>query len=218
MMATVSGRATQPPPGARTIPPTSLSSSVRPCSSCRNAGSPFWAKISAIVIPSRRAISASKSRKVRPSSRASAEPTVLFPAPGKPTRTRWGTEGSAAEPGCDVRKVAIEIPLDFEQRIAAELLQHRVGEHEGEHRLGDDAHGGHRGHVAALGGGRGGLASGHVDGAEGSHQGADRLHGDSDDEGLTSSDATLETACVVRAAADVAGPGATWCERDLVVY
>src|SRR5215208_3033432 len=148
--ATVSGRATHPPPGARTIPPMSLSSSVRPCSSWRKMGSPLVAKISAIVIPSRRASSASKSRKVRPSSRASTEPTVLFPAPGNPTRMRWGTEGSAAEPGCDVRKVAIEVPLNFGQRVAAELLQHCVGEDESEHRFGDDAHGGYGGDVAAL--------------------------------------------------------------------
>src|SRR5215203_2752227 len=184
MMATVSGRATQPPPGARTIPPTSLSSSVRPCSSCRNAGSPFVAKISEIVIPSRRAISASKSRNVRASSRASAEPTVLFPAPGSPTRMRCGTEGSTAEPGCDVRKVAIEIPLDFGQRVTAELLQHGVGEDEGDHRFGDDAHGGYRGDVASLGGGTGGAASGHVHGAERAHESTDRLHGHTDAEGL----------------------------------
>src|SRR5436190_6809392 len=144
MSATVSGRATQPPPGARTIPPSSLSSSVRPCSSWRNVGSPLVAKISAIVIPSRREISASKSRNVRPSSRARAEPTVLFPDPGSPTRMRWGADGSAAEPGCDVRKVAIEIPFDLGQRVAPELLQHGVGEDEGEHRLRDDAHGGDR--------------------------------------------------------------------------
>src|SRR5690349_24768449 len=151
MIATVSGRATQPPPGASTIPPMSFSSSVRPCSSWRKVGSPLVAKISAIDIPSRRAISASKSRKVRPSSRASTEPTVLFPAPGSPTRIRCGTEGSTAEPGCDVRKVAIEVPLNFGQRVAAELLQHGVGEDEGEHRFRNDAHGGYRGNVAALG-------------------------------------------------------------------
>src|SRR6478672_1657211 len=163
MRLTVSGRPTQPPPGANTMPPCSLSSSVRVCSSVRKMGSPFWAKISEMVIPSRRAISASKSRKLRSSSRARAEPTVLFPAPGKPTRMRCGTEGSAAEPGCDVRKVAIEVPLDFGEGISTELLQHGIREHEGDHRLGDDAHRGHGGDVAALGGGRRRFASGNVD-------------------------------------------------------
>src|SRR6187549_1638721 len=103
-----------------------------------------------MLIPSRRAISASKSRNVRPSSRASADPTVLFPAPGNPTRMRCGRDGSAAEPGCDVRKVAIEVPLDFGQRVAAELLQHCVRQDEGEHRFGNDAHRGYGGDVAAL--------------------------------------------------------------------
>src|SRR5258705_8947586 len=152
MSATVSGRPTQPPPGASTIWPCSRSSSVRLCSSMRKVGSPFCAKISEIVIPSRRAISASKSRKLRSSSRASAAPTVLFPAPGSPTRTRCGTEGSAAEPGCDVRKVAIEVPLDFGEGIPPELLQHGVREHEREHCFGDDAHRGYGGDVASLGG------------------------------------------------------------------
>src|SRR2546423_253526 len=136
------------------MPPCSRSSSVSPCSSKRKLGSPFWAKISEMVIPSRRAISASKSRKLRSSSRASADPTVLFPAPGRPTRMRCGTEGSAAEPGCDVRKVAIEVPLDFGEGISTELLEHGIREHEGEHRLRDDAHRGDSGDVASLGGRR----------------------------------------------------------------
>src|SRR6476646_9124769 len=164
MRLTVSGRPTQPPPGANTIPPCALSSSVRACSSRRKVGSPFWAKISEMVIPSRRAISASKSRKLRSSSRASAEPTVLFPAPGRPTRMRCGTEGSAAEPGCDVRKVAIEVPLDFGEGIPTELLQHCIREDESDHRFGDDTHRGHGSHVAPLGGGGRGLAGGDAHG------------------------------------------------------
>src|SRR6478735_12745871 len=174
MRLTVSGRPTQPPPGANTIPPCSRSSSVSACSSMRKAGSPFWAKISEMVIPSRRAISESKSRKLRSSSRARAKPTVLFPAPGKPTRMRCGTEGSAAEPGCDVRKVAIEVPLGFGEGIPPELLQHGVREHEGEHRLGNDTHRGHRRDVAPLGGSRCRLASGDIDRTQWTHEGADR--------------------------------------------
>src|SRR5258705_6921889 len=152
MSATVSGRPTQPPPGASTIWPCSRSSSVRLCSSMRKVGSPFCAKIWEIVIPPRRAISASRWRKRRSSSRGAAAPTVLFPAPGSPTRTRCGTEGSAAEPGCDVRKVAIEVPLDFGEGIPPELLQHGVREHEREHCFGDDAHRGYGGDGASPGG------------------------------------------------------------------
>src|SRR6476646_1427170 len=217
MRLTVSGRPTQPPPGANTIPPCSRHSSVSACSSMRKAGSPFWAKISEMVIPSRRAISESKSRKLRSSSRASAEPTVLFPAPGRPTRMRCGTEGSAADPGCDVRKVAIEVPLDFGEGIPAELLQHGVREHEGEHRFGDDAHRGHGGDVAPLGGGGRGLAGGDVHGTERAHEGADRLHRDFHDERLAGRHAALEAARVVRGALDVAGPGTALRRRDLVV-
>src|SRR3982750_4443411 len=136
-----------------------------------------------MVIPSRRTISASKSRKLRSSSRARAEPTVLFPAPGNPTRMRCGIEGSAAEPGCDVRKVAIEVPLDFGEGIPPELLEHGVSEHEGEHPLGDHPHRGHGSDVAALGRRGSRLARGDVDGAERAHEGADRLHGDFYDQG-----------------------------------
>ena len=46
---------------------------------------------------------------------AQRAPSVLFPAPGRPTRIRCGEFGSAAEAGCDVRKVAIEIPLNLRQ-------------------------------------------------------------------------------------------------------
>src|SRR5437763_5076432 len=205
MRATVSGRPTQPPPGARTMPPSSRSSPVSPCSSSRKVGSPFCAKISEIVIPSRRAISASKSRKLRSSSRASAAPTVLFPAPGNPTRMRCGTEGSAAEPGCDVRKVAIEVPLDFGEGISPELLQHGITEYEREHRFGNDAHGGYGGDVAPLGGRRRRLTGGHVDRSERAHEGADGLHGDTHDERLAGRHAAFESAGVVRRAAHVAG-------------
>ena len=88
---------------------------------------------------------------------ATACPTVVFPDPGSPTRIRCGFDGSAAEPGCDVRKVGIIVPFRFADGIAAELLQERVREDEREHRFGDDPHRRHRGHVAALGDRRCGL-------------------------------------------------------------
>ena len=43
------------------------------------------------------------------------EPTVDFPEPGNPTRITCGSDGSAAETPCDVRKVGIEVPLHFAQ-------------------------------------------------------------------------------------------------------
>src|SRR5215467_7230163 len=112
---------------------------------------------------SRCSISWSRSRNVRPVRSATAWPTVVFPQPGRPTRMRCGLEGSAAEPGCDVRKVGLIVPFDFAERIAAELLDERVREHERKHPLGDYAHGGYCRHVAPLGDGCRGLAGGHVD-------------------------------------------------------
>jgi hypothetical protein len=46
------------------------------------------------------------------------------------------------------------VPRDFVDRIAAELLEEGVGEHEGDHRFADDRRGGHRADVAALDRGR----------------------------------------------------------------
>src|SRR6476620_10468571 len=149
---TFSGEAIHPPPGERIIPPTSFNSAVSARSSCRKAYSPRSPKIWATVIPSRRSISRSRSRNARPSAVATPSPTVVFPEPGSPTRTTWGRPASIGETGCDVRNVAIVVPLRFGERVAPELLEEGVGEGDRQHRLGDHAHGRGGGDVAALGG------------------------------------------------------------------
>src|SRR6202022_4606008 len=169
-------RATQPPPGDRTMPPASLSSTVRWCSSSRKYGSPCCAKICAMVIPSRREISLSKSRNWRLSWRPSSNPTVLLPEPGSPIRTICGTDGSAVEPGCEVRKVCMKVSLDFGERVAAEFFEHCVAEHQSSHRLRNHPHCRNRGHIAALGSRFGRFAGRHVDRAKRAHEGANWLH------------------------------------------
>src|SRR3990172_2736900 len=111
-----------------------------------------------MLMARRRSISASRSRKVRRSAAAAARPAVDFPEPGNPTRMRWGFEGSAisaAETGCDVRKVGIVVAPKLGEGVAAELLDERVGDHQRGHRLRDDSHRGDGGDVAALGRGFG---------------------------------------------------------------
>jgi len=43
-------------------------------------------------------------------------------------------------------QVPLEVPLGLAQRVAAELLEQGLREHQGHHRLGDDPHGRHRRH------------------------------------------------------------------------
>src|SRR5215208_4092388 len=109
-------------------------------------------------MPSRRSISTSKSRKLRPSSSATCLPTVDFPAPGNPTRIACGRRGSAADTGFEVRNVAVIVPPRFGERVAAELFEECLGHHERGHRFGNHTHRRDGGHVAALGNGGGGLA------------------------------------------------------------
>ena len=162
--ATTSGSVIQPPPGATTMFPTSVSSSVSSRSLFRKVRLAVLARRSGRSTAPRAARSPDRSRETCDRSRAAtACPTVVFPEPGRPTRIRCGFDGSAAEPGCDVRKVGVIVPSRFAERIAAELLEERVGEHERKHPLRDDPHGGHGGHVAALGDRGRGLAGRDVD-------------------------------------------------------
>src|SRR5438477_10777694 len=103
-------------------------------------------------IPSRRSISASKSRKVRPSFSATKAPTVVLPDPGRPTKTMCGLLGSLAETVLELRKVSVIISSRLPHRIAAELLEHRFREHDREHRLRYNSHGWHRRDVTAFSG------------------------------------------------------------------
>src|SRR6476661_1848092 len=200
---TFSGEAIHPPPGERIIPPTSFNSAVSARSSCRKAYSPRSPKIWATVIPSRRSISRSRSRKGLPRAVATPSPTVVFPEPGSPTRTTWGRSASIGETGCDVRNVAIVVPPRFVERVAAELLEESVSEDDGEHRLGDHPHRRGRGDVAPLGGRLGGGPGRDVHRLQGAHEGADRLHRHSDDEGLAGGHPAFETTRAICAAPHV---------------
>src|ERR1019366_1001933 len=173
-----------------------------------------------MLMPWRRSTSASKSRKGRFSCSATARPAVVFPAPGKPTRIKCGFAGSAmsaAETGRDVRKVGIVVAPEFGEGVTAELLDECIGKYERGHRLGDDTHRRHGGHVAAFGGRFGARAGLRVDRAQRSHQGADGLHRDANDEWLAGRHPTLETAGAVRLSAHVAGARAVRRHLDLVV-
>src|SRR5438270_10254188 len=117
------------------------------------------------------------SRKVRPVAVATAWPTVVFPEPGSPMRTRCGLPGSAAESGFEVRKVGVIVPFGFGDRVAAELFQKGIGENDGHHRLRNHSHRGDSGHIAPLGRCRGGLSGRNVDCTQRTHQGTDWLHG-----------------------------------------
>ena len=100
-----------PRPGARIMFPTSVSSSVSSRSCCRKYGSPRSREDLADRPPFAALDLHDRSRETcaRVARRRRA-PTVVFPDPGRPTRIRCGFDGSAAEPGCDVRKVGVIVP------------------------------------------------------------------------------------------------------------
>src|SRR5213075_3207344 len=203
-MATASLSMIQPPPGASTIFPRSLSSSVSFRSSSRKPPSPRSPKIWAMGMPSRRSISASKSRYVRVSFWARRPPTVDFPATGRPTRMMCGLLGSSAETVCELRKVAVIVVSSLAHRIAAELLKHGFGEHNRKHRLRYDAHGWYGGNIAALSGGLRRLPRRNIDGGEWLHQSADRLHRHAHDNGFTGGHAAFESPRPIGSAANAA--------------
>src|SRR5688572_5363605 len=98
------------------------------------------ANSSEIEALSRRSISRSKSRNDRFSWAASASPATVFPDPGKPTRIKCGFPTSVSETICDVRKIAVIVSPHFPEGVASELLDRRLCQDKGRHRLGDDAH------------------------------------------------------------------------------
>src|SRR5690606_29933053 len=92
----------------------------------------------------------------------------------------------------ELRHVAIEVATHLVQAVAAELLEHRVGEDDGEHRFTDDAGRGEGNYIAAFANGVAGIASADVDAAERLHQARQGLHRDTHDQWRTGGDATLE--------------------------
>jgi len=91
-----------PPPKATTLaaPPSSSSKSSRKaeCSAFRNAASPESRKISAMVRPSRCWMRSSRSSKSQCSRCPRARPTLVLPAPIKPTRKTALSPGTERSP------------------------------------------------------------------------------------------------------------------------
>src|SRR5688500_5217711 len=146
-----------PPPAEITIPDLPANSWVMARSIARNSCSPRLAKISDTGIRSRRSISRSRSMNWASRAAASSGPTVLFPDPGRPTRTMCGrrlvmvSRPSVADSLVDAGEVAVDVSTRLVEGIATELLQPGLREHERDHRFRNDAHRRDRGDIAALG-------------------------------------------------------------------
>ena len=102
--------------------------------------------MSAIGLPAVPTMSLSVSRKSTPRRSRHARPTVVLPAPGGPTRTSTGPGHRIVE----ALEVALAVAAGLLDGVAAELLERGVGQHQRDHRLGDDAGRGHGADVAAL--------------------------------------------------------------------
>ncbi len=73
-------------------------------------------------------------------------------------------------------QIAVDVAPRLLQRVTAELVQHRAGQHQGHHGFDDDGRGGHRAHIGALVD-RDGLVTGaHVDGGQRARHSGDRFH------------------------------------------
>ena len=116
-----------------------------------------------------------------PSAAATLRPMRDLPEPIGPMKTTGSSECArhrreVVEVRRDRGEVRLEVAPGLGERVAAELLEHRVREHERDHRLGDDAGGRDRADVGALVVRRSGLARRHVDGAQRVRHRRDRLH------------------------------------------
>src|SRR3954469_22478818 len=209
----------QPPPGDRIIPLVPLSSSVSANSRSRKWSSPFSLKISRTSRPARRSISRSKSRNRRPSCRAAALPTVVFPTPGNPTRITCGADSPPSAPfsATEAGKVALEAAACFAQRITAEFFEECLREHESCHRFGNHSHRWNGGDIASFRDRLRGLAGLHLDRSKRPHQSAYWFHGDAEDDLLAVANPALQTAGPVATAADAAGAHVAFVGVDLVV-
>src|SRR6266568_402352 len=163
--AALAGSQNAPPPRSATTPAGSAATARR--SSARKAGSPSSAKIAATGFPAARAIFASSVTTGRPRRRPRWRATVDFPDPIIPASATVSADPSA---------IGLQRPLDVDDRVPAELLEERVGELPGDHRLADDRGGGHGAHVAPLVARLRRLARREVDGGQRREHRRDRLH------------------------------------------
>src|SRR5438552_14331126 len=224
------GSAAQPAPGTITAGSRAWAVFTASRSIARKRVSPTIPKIWPIGIPIWRTRMLSMSSRGASNPSATSRPTVLFPTPGRPTSMTWRLTSplhrvpERRPAGAEGRYVSVEVPAHLGEGVAAELLQHGVGQHECRQRLGDDAHRRHGRDVGALTLSVGGLARREIDRRQRRHQRADGLHGDADDQRLPSGDPALQTAGVVSAAAEagarVSGRGRPGARGgvDRVVY
>ena len=190
-------------------------------SRARNPASPSSAKIAGIGRPAAASTSSSTSTNVGAVCGArSRRPTAVFPVPGRPTstrsigrlsrprrcrpRSRTGVRPPTAsrrgrrDDGRDALAVAPQVVARLVERVAAHLVEDEVGDREQDHRLADDAGGGHHADVAALVVGLlDRLAGQEVGRRERARERRDRLHGTADDERLAVGHAAREAAGVV---------------------
>src|SRR5439155_25103746 len=101
-------------------------------SSLRKAGSPSAAKMSRTVFPVCTSMYSSLSTMGQLKTHAMSRPTVVFPVPIIPTRTRF------------LLMEGIEVALQLVDGVAPELADQLVREHERDHGFRDDAHRRHR--------------------------------------------------------------------------
>src|SRR5688500_36028 len=198
--------------------PSSWSSPVSFFSSARKPCSPRSPKIWLTGIPSRRSISASKSRNVRWSRSPRSLPTVDFPAPGRPTSTMCGLLGSAAETICELRKESVIVAPNLRQGVATEFLEHGLREHEREHAFRNHSHRRDCRDVASFSRCLRRSACCDIHGRERCHERADGLHRYTNHDRLTSGHPTFESPGTIRTPANAASERGPRCRLDLVVH
>ena len=128
-------------------------------SSARKCGFAVRRRRSAAIGPCSATISLSVSRTGTSSSRATRLPTRRLARPARSDEAR-GSDGltpqarqrrrAVRSDSRDGGEVAVEVAPGLGDRVAAELLQQRVRQHERHHRLGDDARRRHGADVRAL--------------------------------------------------------------------
>src|SRR5262245_25058994 len=145
------GSTTTPPPVAITVESSAHNRSRARRSRARNSGSPKRPKMSATVIPASRSISTSASTNCLPRRLARAHPTRVLPVAMKPVRKTLFMDGySPVLVLTDLFQIALVVPLNLEQRVAAELLQEHASELKRDDAFCDHRRGRNRADVRAL--------------------------------------------------------------------
>src|SRR5690606_36416406 len=142
--------------------------------------------------PVRRSIASSRSVNSQPSLWARSRPIVVLPAAMNPIRTTrvigsaagtpvkssgsWSVTSSTGlcmlvpPPALDLGEVAVEVAAYLGHRVAPELFQHGVGQHDRDHGLRDHGGGGEGDDVAPFPDRVRGLVGPEIDALEGPHE------------------------------------------------